>query len=265
VKVTPSSKVVGDLALYLAGVGADPVDFENRPAAYDLPDSVIGFLEGELGTPPGGWPEPFRTKALEGRSPTAKPVTLSAEDEESLKDPALVRTTLNRLLFPGPSSEREAALATYGDLSSVPTRAFFYGVDPGDEVEVRLAPGVSLFLGVDAIGDADEKGVRLVYCRLNGQNRALSVRDLSATDRTLSREKASLKDPSQVAAPFAGLVTVHVAPGDRIDAGQTVATIEAMKMEAAITSSLAGRVGRVCVEPGATVEGGDLLLTVTTD
>ncbi len=265
VKVTPSSKAVGDLALYLAGVDADPADFEENPASYDLPDSVIGFLEGELGTPPGGWPEPFRTKALEGRSPVAQAVTLSERDEISLHDPAQVRTTLNRLLFPGPAADREAALADYGDLSSVPTRAFFYGVDPGEEVDVHLAPGVSLFLGVDAIGDADEKGIRLVYCRLNGQHRALSVRDHSVDDQTVHREKAVAKDPSQIAAPFAGLVSVHVAPGDRVLAGQTVATIEAMKMEAAITSSVSGVVARVAIEPAATVEGGDLLLALTTE
>ena len=122
----------------------------------------------------------------------------------------------------------------------MPTRAFFYGVDAGEEVDVHLAPGVSLFLGVDAIGDADEKGIRLVYCRLNGQHRALSVRDHSVDDQTVHREKAVAKDPSHIAAPFAGLVSVHVAPGDRVLAGQTVATIEAMKMEAAITSSVSG-------------------------
>jgi pyruvate carboxylase len=121
---------------------------------------------------------------------------------------------------------------------------------------------VSLFLGVDAIGEVDEKGVRIVYCRLNGQHRAVSIRDHSATDHTVHREKAVLSDPAQVAAPFAGLVTAHVAPGDHVLAGQTVATIEAMKMEAAITTSISGVVSHVVVEPGATVEGGDLLLTV---
>jgi len=262
IKVTPSSKVVGDLALYLAGVDADPAEFERNPAAFDLPDSVIGFLEGELGVPPGGWPEPFRTKALEGRAVVAKPVVLAKQDEEALKRPEDVRATLNRLLFPGPAREMQEALSDFGDLSTVPTRAFFYGLDPGEEVEVQLTPGVSLFLGVDAVGEVDEKGYRIVYCRLNGQHRAVSVRDQSAKDETIHREKAQLSDPTQVAAPFAGLVTVHVAPGDQILAGQTVATIEAMKMEAAITSSVSGTVTHVSVEPGATVEGGDLLLTV---
>src|SRR5205823_1957690 len=101
VKVTPSSKVVGDLALHLVGAGVTPEDFEAAPNRYDIPDSVIGFLRGELGTPPGGWPEPFRTKALEGRC-AAKPVQeLTPQDREGLaKEP---RATLNRLLFPGPT------------------------------------------------------------------------------------------------------------------------------------------------------------------
>ena len=262
VKVTPSSKVVGDLALYLCGIDADPAEFERDPASYDIPDSVIGFLEGELGTPPGGWPEPFRSKALNGRKSVVRTVTLTPDDEMALDLPSEVRSTLNRLLFPGPTSEMEVATKDFGDLSVVPTAAFFYGLDAGEEVEVQLSPGVSLFLGVDAIGDVDEKGFRTVFCRLNGQHRAVSVRDESAKDDTLRREKASPSDPAHVAAPFGGLVTVHVQPGDHIVAGQTVATIEAMKMEAAITSSLSGVVKRVAVKAMATVEGGDLLLTV---
>ncbi|HEY1761968.1 MAG TPA: pyruvate carboxylase, partial [Acidimicrobiales bacterium] len=164
VKVTPSSKVVGDLALYLCGIDADPAAFEKDPAAYDIPDSVIGFLEGELGTPPGGWPEPFRTKALAGRAPSARETTLSASDEAALASPA-VRSTLNRLLFAGPTKEFEDAVDAFGDLSVVPTRAFFYGLDPGEEVDVVLAPGVSIFLSVDAVGEADDAGCRTVFGR----------------------------------------------------------------------------------------------------
>ncbi len=262
VKVTPSSKVVGDLALYLCGIDADPIAFERNPAAYDIPDSVIGFLEGELGTPPGGWPEPFRTKALTGRAQSARETTLSASDEASLENPAEVRPTLNRLLFPGPTEEFEEAVDAYGDLSVVPTRAFFYGVEPGDEVDVALAPGVSLFLSVDAVGEADDAGIRTVFGRLNGQQRTVTVRDRSASDKTVHHEKASPGDFSQVAAPFSGVVSVQVRVGDRVTAGQTVAIIEAMKMEASITVSMSGVVERVAVEPMGRVEGGDLLLSV---
>jgi pyruvate carboxylase len=262
VKVTPSSKVVGDLALYLCGIDADPAAFEKDPAAYDIPDSVIGFLEGELGTPPGGWPEPFRTKALAGRAPSDREITLSASDEASLAIPEEVRPTLNRLLFAGPTKEFEEAVDTFGDLSVVPTRAFFYGLEPGEEVDVALAAGVSIFLSVDAVGEADDAGCRTVFGRLNGQQRTVTVRDHSASDKTVHREKASPGDLSQVAAPFSGVVSVQVRVGDHVTVGQTVAIIEAMKMEASITASLSGVVERIAVEPMARVEGGDLLLRV---
>jgi pyruvate carboxylase len=261
VKVTPSSKVVGDLALYLCGIGADRAAFEKDPASYDIPDSVVGFLEGELGTPPGGWPEPFRTKALTGRVPTDRRNELSLDDEAALARPSDIRSTLNRLLFAAPTKEYEQSVSSFGDLSVIATRAFFYGLEPGEEVEVTLGPGVSLFLSIDAVGEVDDAGFRTVYCRLNGQYRALSVRDNAATDRTVHREKAT-GDLSEVAAPFSGVVSVRVKVGDRVAAGQTVAIIEAMKMEASITSGVAGIVSRVAVEPVANVDGGDLLLTV---
>ena len=126
VKVTPSSKVVGDLALALVGAGADPADFEENPTRYDIPDSVIGFLEGELGDPPGGWPEPFRSKALEGRRAKPRVTELTAEQEAALVTDT--RRTLNHLLFPGPTREFEETRELYGDLSRarhhrVPPRA----------------------------------------------------------------------------------------------------------------------------------------------
>jgi pyruvate carboxylase len=262
VKVTPSSKVVGDLALYLCGVDADPAAFEANPAAYDIPDSVIGFLEGELGVPPGGWPEPFRTKALAGRQPVARVTPLSPDDEAGLDRPDTVRATLNRLLFPGPTRDYDEAVRSYGNLSVVPSRAFLYGLEAGEEIEVSLGAGLSLFIGIDAVGEADDGGYRTVYCRLNGQSRALTVRDRSARDSRPRGEKAAANDPAQVAAPFAGVVNVRVAAGDSVAAGQTVATIEAMKMEAAITTPVAGTVDRVAIQAVAAVEGGDLILVV---
>ena len=263
VKVTPSSKVVGDLALYLCGIDADPAAFEENPAAYDLPDSVVGFLEGELGTPPAGWPEPFRTKALAGRARTVQGLESTSEDDAALAEPDQVRSVLNRLLFPEPTGEYHATLCSFGNLSVIPTRAFLYGLDLGHEVEVSLQRGLSLLLSIDAIGDADSTGNRTVYCRLNGQGRTVTVRDRMAEDSAPRNEKASPSNPGHVAAPFAGMANVHVGVGDSIVAEQTVATIEAMKMEVVVRSTVGGIVGRVAVEPLADVEAGDLLLVVT--
>ncbi len=263
VKVTPSSKVVGDLALALVGAGVTADEFAADPARFDIPDSVIGFLRGELGDPPGGWPEPLRTKALEGRAPAKPEVTLAVEDEKLLAQPGLVRqATLNRLLFPGPTREFEAHREIYGDTSGLSANQFFYGLRHGDEHRIRIEKGVELIVGLEAISEPDERGMRTVMCIMNGQLRPVLVRDESVAAEVPAAEKADKTNPDHVAAPFAGVVTVGVAVGDAVEAGQTIATIEAMKMEAAITAPKAGTVARVAVSATAQVEGGDLLVVV---
>ena len=263
VKVTPSSKVVGDLALALVGSGTSADEFASDPARFDIPDSVIGFLRGELGDPPGGWPEPLRTKALAGRPP-AKPIQeLSAADEEVLAEPGRNRqAALNRLLFPGPTKEFEAHREVYGDTSRLSANQFLYGLHHGDEHRIQIERGVELIIGLEAISDADERGMRTVMCIINGQLRPVVVRDQSVAADVPAAEKADRTNPDHVATPFAGVVTVNVAAGDRVDAGQTIATIEAMKMEAAITAPRAGVVERVAVAATAQVEGGDLLAVI---
>ncbi|MGB6162742.1 MAG: pyruvate carboxylase [Pseudonocardiaceae bacterium] len=258
VKVTPSSKVVGDLALHLVGSGVEPKEFEADPARFDIPDSVIGFLHGELGVPPGGWPEPLRTKALAGRSGPRRMVELSAQDRQDL---AGDRTrTLNRLLFAGPAAEFEDHREAYGDTSVLPSKEFFYGLLPGEEHAVDLDPGVRLLIQLQAIGDVDERGMRTVMCTLNGQLRPLQVRDRSVDSKVPAAEKADRSNDKHVAAPFAGVVTLQVSEGDTVVAGEPVATIEAMKMEAGITAPLSGTVARLAIKSVAQVEGGDLIM-----
>jgi pyruvate carboxylase len=264
VKVTPSSKVVGDLALALVGAGATADEFAADPARFDIPDSVIEFLRGELGDPPGGWPEPLRTKALAGRPPAKPTQELTPDDEETLASAGPKRQAeLNRLLFPGPTKEFDAHRDLYGDTSSLSANQFFYGLRPGDEHRVRLERGVELLIGLEAISEPDERGMRTVMCILNGQLRPVVVRDRSIASDVPAAEKADRSNPDHVAAPFAGVVTVAVTDGDKVDAGQTIATIEAMKMEAAITAPKAGAVSRIAVSKTAQVEGGDLLVVVS--
>lgn len=264
VKVTPSSKVVGDLALALVGAGISADEFAADPSRFDIPDSVIGFLRGELGDPPGGWPEPLRTKALAGRAPAKPQQELSAEDEAVLAQSGPKRqAALNRLLFPGPTKEFEAHREQYGDTSGLSANQFFYGLRHGEEHRVHLERGVELLIGLEAISDPDERGMRTVMCILNGQLRPVVVRDRSVASDIPTAEKADRANPDHVAAPFAGVVTVNVAVDDAVEAGQTVATIEAMKMEAAITAPKAGKVSRVAVSETAQVEGGDLLVVVS--
>ncbi|MGW2659067.1 pyruvate carboxylase, partial [Streptomyces sp. NPDC001478] len=177
VKVTPSSKVVGDLALHLVGAGVEASDFESDPGKFDVPDSVIGFLRGELGDPPGGWPEPFRTRALQGRPEKAATPELSDEDLHGLRDTP--RATLNRLLFPGPTKEFTAHREAYGDTSVLPTQDFLYGLEAETEHTVTLEPGVTLLIELEAVSEPDERGFRSVLATLNGQLRPVSVRDRS--------------------------------------------------------------------------------------
>ncbi|KOX32990.1 pyruvate carboxylase [Saccharothrix sp. NRRL B-16348] len=260
VKVTPSSKVVGDLALHLVGAGVSPKEFEADPGRFDIPASVIGFLHGELGDPPGGWPEPFRSKALQGRAAPKGVAELTDDDVKGLEDDR--RATLNRLLFPAPTKEFLAHRDAYGDTSVLGSKDFFYGLKPGEEYQVDLEPGVRLLIGLEAIGEADERGIRTVMATLNGQLRPIQVRDRSIAAEVPVAEKADRGNPGHVAAPFAGVVTPSVAEDEEVEVGQTIATIEAMKMEAAITAPKAGRVKRLAVRGVQQVEGGDLLIVL---
>jgi pyruvate carboxylase len=265
VKVTPSSKVVGDLALYLVGLGADPADFAANPGSYDVPDSVIGFLRGELGDPPGGWPEPFRTKALEGRGVTRAMTELSEEHRGLLagSGPAR-RRALNHLLFPSPAQDFDKAVEKYGDISVVDTYHYLYGMTAGsgEEVTIHLEKGVTMLVTLEAIGEPDDHGLRWVMFNYNGQIRPVQVFDTSAEVTVHARVKANPAVIGEVAAPFAGAVTPLVAVGDTVEMGASVATIEAMKMEASITAPTSGRVTQVAVAGTEPLQGGDLVVVI---
>jgi pyruvate carboxylase len=260
VKVTPSSKVVGDLALHLVAVGADPEEFAENPQRFDIPASVIGFLHGELGDPPGGWPEPFRTRAIEGRP--WEPPSGELTDEQTAGLAADRRHTLNELLFPGPTKDFKEVRATYGDVSVLSSIDYLYGLRQGVEHQVELDEGVTIFLGLQAISEPDERGYRTVMALINGQLRPISIRDRNVSTAVAAAEKADPHEPGHVAAPFQGAVTVVVEKGEEVEAGQTIATIEAMKMEAAITAPRAGTVERLAFAGTQTVDGGDLVLVL---
>jgi len=244
-------------------VKADPADFAEHPERYDVPDSVVSFMAGELGDLPGGWPEPFRSKVLAGRDAKVGFTPITPEQETALgADSATRRRTLNELLFPVPTRTFRERREQYGDLSMLDTSDYLYGLTPGAEHVVDLERGVQLYVGLEAIGEADDKGMRSVMTTLNGQLRPVFVRDLSIAVEARQAEKADTSKPGQVAAPFSGAVTVKVDEGERIEAGQAIASIEAMKMEAAITSPVSGVVERVVLAGTTPVEAGDLLVVI---
>ncbi|MGB6245951.1 pyruvate carboxylase [Gordonia sp. (in: high G+C Gram-positive bacteria)] len=261
IKVTPTSKVVGDLALSLVAQQTTAAEFAADPAAHDVPDSVIGFLSGDLGVPAAGWPEPLRTRVLAGRTHTPPRMSLSAADREILEDPGLQRRrALDRLLFPGPAAEFADHRAAYGDTSRLSATEFFYGLRPGEEHRIRLGPGTEMLVGLEAVGEPDELGRRTVLFSVNGSLRPILVQDRSVEPSSSTAERADRSDPRQIGAPFAGVVTITVAVGDTIAAGSAIGTIEAMKMEAAITAPVGGIVNRVAVASVAEVAPGDLLV-----
>ncbi|QTX04922.1 pyruvate carboxylase [Agromyces archimandritae] len=262
-KVTPSSKVVGDLALHLAAVKADPADFAANPERYDVPDSVIGFLAGELGELPGGWPEPFRSKVLAGRNVRTGVTELAPEEREALEaDSATRRHTLNTLLFPAPTRQFEQMRELFGDLSVLDTADYLYGMGAASEHVIEIDKGVRLYAGLEAISEADTKGIRTVMTVLNGQLRPVYVRDRSIEVEAKAAEKADASQPGHVPAPFSGVVTLQLEVGDEVRPGHAVASIEAMKMEAAITTPVGGVIERLAIPKTQQVEAGDLLVVV---
>jgi pyruvate carboxylase len=169
---------------------------------------------------------------------------------------------LNRLLFPGPTREFATVRETFGDVSVLDTVDYLYGLRAGEEHVIELERGVRLIAGLEAVGDVDERGMRTVMCTLNGQMRPIRVRDRSVSVTVRAAERADPSAAGQIAAPFSGVVSLAVDDGAEVALGQTVATIEAMKMEASITSPVAGRVTRFAIGAVQQVEGGDLLMVI---
>jgi pyruvate carboxylase len=276
IKVTPTSKVVGDLALYLVSAGIDPDALEADPTRFDLPDSVIGFLRGELGTPPGGWPEPFRTQVLAARGEAPAPADAAAADGTSAGSQAppapgddlpdepgpVRRRALDRLQFPTPTADFEQAYDQWWDVSLLPTETFLHGLTPGREVSVDLRRGTRVYFSLQAVSDADERGFRTVLLEVNGQSRPIEVQDRSIRSEVAAIEKADPGNPAHVAAPLTGVITWTIEAGGELVAGQPLATIEAMKMESTISAPHTGRVVRVAAGAGAAVEPGDLVAEV---
>ncbi len=262
VKVTPSSKVVGDLALFVVSGQIDWKELERNPERFPLPASVLGYLRGDLGEPAGGLPQPFAARAIRGVAAVAGPST-AVVDESALGRPGVERrAALARLLFPAPYRDFEDSRERFGDISVVPTKALFYGLRSGEELEIELEPGVRLLVELEAVGEADGHGMRSVLMRLNGQLRSLRVRDESAQVTSSHVERAGPHNPDHLAAPLTGLVTLRVEAGEEVEEGQPVALLEAMKMESTITAPRAGKVARVAVEDGMRLEQGDLILVL---
>lgn len=271
VKVTPSSKVVGDMALFMVTSDLSAEDVMNPAKDINFPESVISFFRGDLGFPPGGFPKDLQGKVLKGEKPldgrpgaNMPPADLDAERAEAEKK---THRTINDnalasyLMYPQVFTDFAADRRSYGDLSVLPTNVFFYGMEVGQEISVDLEKGKTLVVRCLGIGEADEKGEATVFFELNGQPRPVKVVDESRAPEVEPREKAQDGNPNHVPAPMPGLVvSVSVSEGQDVKQGEVIAAIEAMKMQTAIHADRAGTVKRVTVSAGTQVDAKDLLV-----
>jgi pyruvate carboxylase len=261
VKVTPSSKVVGDLAVWMVTSGVTKEMLLEHPHDRDLPASVFAFLQGQLGVPEGGFVQPFTGEVLRNY-PEATPPAFRQADLDALASPSTIRQALSRLMLPAEASAYEALRMTHGDISRIPTRPFLFGLAPHVTEVINLAPGRRLFVELEAVGDLDVTGRRSVHLRANGQPIAFRVVDTKAPTSVTMRPKAEVGNPAHFAASVPGVVSVLVKIGDTVHPGQRIAVIEAMKMEASVTCTSNGIIGSVCVESGSQVEPGDLIIAL---
>lgn len=271
VKVTPSSKVVGDMTMFLITRGIKPADVVNLPLGTPFPESVIDMLAGGLGQPMGGWPKELQKVVLGKRTPlkgrpgaSAKPVNLEKVREElrgKLKREPTDDDVYSYLMYPNVFLEFAKFVRDYGDVSVLPTPAFFYGLFPQEEISVCLEKGKTLFVNLVNISDADAEGRRTVAFELNGLPRHTTVVDKKIQPKTAARIKADPADPLQVAAPIPGMVTsIAVTVGAKVKADDKLLTLEAMKMYTTLTAPCSGIVDEICVKVGDTVESKDLVI-----
>ncbi len=276
VKVTPSSKVVGDMCMFLVTRGIKAADVPNlKPGSIDFPESVIDMLAGGLGQPDGGWPVAVQRVVLGNRKPTtqrpgalAEPIDLEAtraELTEKLARPASEDDLYSHLMYPQVFADFCAFRAKYDDLSGLPTPAFFYGLQNGEEIEIEIDTGKTLTIKLISVGEADSAGRRTLFYELNGMPRESMVADNSLKSvSTASRPKGNPADPAHACAPMPGMVTeVTVSVGQAVKSGDKLLTLEAMKMLTTVSASVDGVIAEILVKKGEQVDSDDLLVKIS--
>ena len=271
IKVTPTSKVVGDMALFMVANNLTPQAVLEGTRELAFPDSVVEFFEGRLGQPPGGFPKALQKRVLRDRKPmrgrpgaTLPPADFAAtrqELERKVRHNVSDAEVVSYLLYPRVFLDFAEHQRTYSNVDVLPTPVFFYGMEPGEETSVDIEPGKTLIIKFLTLGDPHPDGRRLVFFEMNGQPREVLVLDKTLAKQVKGRAKAEPGNAYHVAAPMPGLVVSALAvAGEEVAAGQKLFTLEAMKMEMTIYAECAGRVAEVLITTGMQVEAGDLLV-----
>jgi pyruvate carboxylase len=275
VKVTPSSKVVGDMTLFLMAKEMRPEEVLKLDEHHDVsfPNSVVEMFSGVLGVPPDGWPAKLQKIILRGAAPskgrasaTMQPIDFEKERKALHKSVGHTIQTddlLSYLLYPEVFLKYEQFRQSYSDVSVLPTPGFFYGLKPGEEVTVEIESGKTLITKFLGTSDPHPDGTRTLFFELNGQPREVNLRDAALRVIERTHPKADPADPGQLAAPTAGVVSsVAVQANQAVQRGARLLTLEAMKMQSNIYAPISGRVAKLLVAPGQHVEAKDLLVTI---
>ncbi len=271
VKVTPSSKVVGDMALMMVTSGLSRTAVEDPAVDVAFPESVVSFFRGDLGQPPGGFPIALQNKILAGQAPiTVRPgsviasvdLTAARAEAEQKVDRHITEYELaSYLMYPEVFVDYAHTRRMYGDLTDLPTSVFFYGMESGEEISVALDHGPTLVVRYLGTNEHHDDGMRTVYFELNGQPRTVKIEDRTQPALKAPRVKAEAGNVRHVGAPMPGLIAqINVRAGEDVTKGDALMTIEAMKMQTSIRAERDGRIAEVVVQPGAQVESKDLLV-----
>ncbi|MFN4172652.1 MAG: pyruvate carboxylase, partial [Pseudorhodobacter sp.] len=279
VKVTPSSKVVGDMALMMVAQGLTRAQVEDPDVEVVFPDSVIDMLRGNLGQPTGGWPEGILKKVLKGEAPlTTRPgaslpptdleevrakliADLMAASEDGEEETVDDEDLNGYLMYPKVFTEYRARHRLYGPVRTLPTRTFFYGMEPGEEITAEIDPGKTLEVRLLTMGETSEDGDVKVFFELNGQPRVVRVPNRAIKAKAAVKLKAAEGNPAHIGAPMPGsIASVAVTVGQKVNAGDLLLTIEAMKMETGLHADRSATVKALHIAPGAQVDAKDLLV-----
>ncbi len=271
VKVTPSSKVVGDMALFMVQHHLTEEDVLHRASGLDFPDSVVELMKGELGTPPDGFPQEVQRAILKGAAPLTErpgkmmqPLNFDAiknELFEKLERPVTEFDALAYALYPKVFMDYSSYVARYGDISVLDTNTFFHGMRLGETIEVEIERGKTLYLKLIQIGQPDDHGMRTIYYEMNGVPREVEVKDISIKESSSSRPKADRSNAKQIGASMPGSVLkVLVETGTRVRKGEQLLVTEAMKMETTIQAPEDGEIKAVHVKEGEAIASQDLLI-----
>ncbi|MGI9366193.1 MAG: pyruvate carboxylase [Rhizobiaceae bacterium] len=272
VKVTPSSKVVGDMALMMVSQDLTVADVEDPKKDIAFPDSVVSLMRGDLSRPADGFPPKIQKKVLKGKRPLTKrvgellkPANLKKQRkdvEKAIGRPVNDQEFASYLMYPKVFTDYALAQSAYGPMSSLPTPNYFYGMQAGDEIRVEIERGKVLLIRCLAFGEMDDQGMVTVFFELNGQPRRARVPDrLHGGDAAVARAKAEEGNALQIGAPMPGVIsTIMVEVGQEVETGDVICSIEAMKMETALHAEMDGTVAEVCVKRGDQIDAKDLLV-----